>query len=134
MNSLENAINELGDVFDKHGVNANSPTTSYDSEWRNDSKLIIEILGRQGIVDTLGALKEALLLIESERGNEDGENFYESQECKNLNHCILVIDHCMTACDLDMAYGYGKAREVAMERFKENIRELEMPQMLKEQA
>lgn len=134
MNELNNAINELGDVFDKHGVVTNQPATSYDSEWRNDSKLIAEILGRQGVAETLGALKEALLLIISELGNEDGEDFYESQECKNLDHCILVIDHCMTACDLDMAYGHGEARKIAMERFKDNISELETPSMLREQA
>lgn len=108
--------------------------TSYDAEWRNDAKIIKEMILREGVTNTLGAFVEALKFIEADRGNDDGEEFYESQECKNLDHCKQVIEHVMAACDLDVTYGYGEARKVAMERFEENIKELESLNIFKEQA
>ncbi len=108
--------------------------TTYDALWRSDAKIIKEIIDNQGIAATFGAFIYALETIETERADEDGEKFYESQECKNLDHCKKVIEHVMTACDLDITCGYGEARKVAMERFKENIKELEKLNIFKEQA
>lgn len=102
--------------------------------WLRDVARIEILMEREGICNTFGALLEALQNIENDYAELYGEEFYESQEYKNLQHCQQVIDCVMTACDLDIEYGYGEARKVAMELFKENMRELEAPEMLKEQA
>lgn len=134
MDALDEAVKQLKAVFDEHGIDTDNTVTTYDAKWRSDAKIMKEIILREGVTNTLGAFVEALNYIEADRGNEDGEEFYESQEYKNLQHCQKVIDCVMTACDLDIEYGYGESRKVAMERFKENMRELEAPEMLKEQA
>lgn len=149
MSKLDDALDAFKAILKKYGIDTSKqetpyangamftsevPPTTYDAEWRNDAKIIKEMILREGVTNTLGAFVEALNFIEADRGNEDGEEFYESQECKNLDHCKKVIGYVMTACDLDITYGYGEARKVAMERFKENIRELESLEMLKEQA
>ena len=141
MNKLDKAIRSFKEIFEKHGIDPNTTASAisdfarlYDAEWRNDAKIIKEMILREGVTNTLGAFVEALNFIEADRGNEDGEEFYESQECKNLDHCKKVIEHVMAACDLDITYGYGEARKVAMERFKENIKELEKLNIFKEQA
>ena len=103
-------------------------------EWLKHVARIEVLIESDGMYNALGAFLEALQNIEKDRGEEYGEEFYESQEYKNLQHCQKVIDCVMTACDLDIEYGYGESRKVAMERFKENMRELEAPEMLKEQA
>jgi hypothetical protein len=95
----------------------------------------IEVLIEQdGMYNAFGAFLEALQNIEKERIDDQGDEFYESQEYRNLQHCQQIVDHVMTACDLDVEFGYGEARKVAMERFKDNIREYETPKLLKEQA
>ena len=150
MSKLDRALKSFKAIFKKYGINADKKAvaqelnntfslykdtgTRYDAKWRNDAKIIKEIILREGVTNTLGAFAEALNFIESDRGNEDGEEFYESQECKNLDHCKKVIDLVMTACDLDVTYGYGEARKVAMERFKENMRETDTIEFFKEQA
>lgn len=103
-------------------------------EWLKHVARIEVLIESDGMYNALGAFLEALQNIEKDRGEEYGEEFYGSQECKNLDHCKKVIEHVMAACDLDITYGYGEARKVAMERFEENMRELEAPEMLKEQA
>ena len=141
MNKLDKAIRSFKEIFEKHGIDPNTTASAisdfarlYDAEWRNDAKIIKEMILREGVTNTLGAFVEALNFIEADRGHEDGEEFYESQECKNIDHCKKVIEHVMTACDLDATYGYGEARKVAMERFEENINELEKLNIFKEQA
>lgn len=94
-------------------------------------ELLIE---QRGVTSAIEAVLEAVINIRADNEEEFGEEYFESQEYKNYEHCEKVLDHVMTACDLNIIYGYGEARKVAMERFKENIRELESPEMLKEQA
>lgn len=95
------------------------------------SEVLIE---SEGMYNTLGAILEALQNIEKERANDSGEEFYKSQECKNMKHCQEVVSCAMTACDLDITYGYAEARKVAMERFEENIKAMESINIFKEQA
>lgn len=92
------------------------------------------LIEQDGVSAAVGAVLQAVQNINADREEEFGEEYFESREYKNYEHCEKVLDHVMTACDLDMTYGYGEARKVAKERFMENIRELESPEMLKEQA
>lgn len=149
MSRLDDALDAFKAILKKYGIDTSKqetpyvngamftsevPPTTYDAEWRNDAKIIKEMILREGVTNTLGAFVEALNFIEADRGHEDGEEFYESQECKNLDHCKQVIEHVMTACDLDVTYGYGEARKVAMERLKNDMRETDTIEFFKEQA
>ena len=139
--NLNKSLDAFKAIFEKHGIDPKTTSfaessleKAYDNEWRNDAKIIKEMILREGVTNTLGAFVDALNFIEADRGHEDGEEFYESQEYKNLQHCQQVIDIVMTACDLDITYGYGEARKVSLERFEENIKELEKLNIFKEQA
>lgn len=104
-------------------------------EWLKHVARIEVLIEFDGMYNALGAFLEALQNIEKERGEDYGKEFYESQEYMNLQHCQQVIEHVMTACDLDIEFGYGEARKVSMDRFKKNIKKLaEIPELLKEQA
>jgi hypothetical protein len=80
------------------------------------------------------AALQAVQNIENERLDEtENEEFYESQEYKNLQHCKTIIEHVMSACDLDITYGYAEARKIAMERFEEAMKD-ELQNTLREQG
>jgi GTPase SAR1 family protein len=80
------------------------------------------------------AALQAVQNIENERLDEtENEEFFESQEYKNLQHCKTVIEYVMSACNLDITYGYAEARKIAMERFEEAMRD-ELPNTLREQG
>lgn len=95
-------------------------------EWLRNVAHIEVLIENYGVNNAFGAFLEALQSIEKEHGEDYGEEFYESQEYRNLQHYQQVIEHVMAA---------GGARKVAMDRLKEHIKELtEMPELLKEQA
>lgn len=102
--------------------------------WLRDVARIEILMEREGICNTFGALLEALQNIENDYAELDGEEFFESPEYKNLQHCQQVVEYVMTACDLDMTYGYGEARKVAMERLKNDMHETDTIEFFKEQA
>ncbi len=102
--------------------------------WLRDVARIEILMEREGICNTFGALLEALQNIENDYAELYGEEFYESPEYKNLQHCQQVVEYVMDACDLHLELSSRDARNILMERFKENMRELEAPEMLKEQA
>ena len=92
------------------------------------------LIEQNGVTRSLEAVLKAIQNIEAERLEEnENEEFFESQEYKNLQHCKTVIEHVMSACDLDITYGYAEARKVAMERFEEAMKD-ELPNTLREQA
>ena len=103
-------------------------------EWLKHVARIEVLIEFDGMYNALGAFLEALQNIEKERFDEYGGEFYESQEYKNLQHCQQVIDCVMEACDLNLELNTGAVRNILMERFKENMRGIEAPEMLKEQA
>ena len=100
-------------------------------EWLRHVAYIEVLIENDGVNNAFGAFLEALQNIEKERREDYDEEFYESQEYKNLQHCQQVIEHVMATRDLDIEFGDGEARKVAMERFKELT---EMSELLKEQA
>jgi len=103
-------------------------------EWLKHVARIEVLIESDGMYNALGAFLEALQNIEKDRGEEYGEEFYESQEYKNLQHCQQVIDCVMTACDLDIECSQSETRNAAMDQLKENISELETPELFKTQA
>ena len=124
---------EIKEVFEEYDKSTTQKKTKYDELWRKDVARIEVLIEREGMYNALGAILEALQNIEKERANDGGEEFHESQECKNLEHCQEVVSCAMTACDLDITYGHAEARKVAMERFKIET-DADLPQILKEQA
>ena len=134
MDALDIAVKQLKAVFNKRGIDADNTVTTYDAEWRQDAKLIKEMILREGVTNTFGAFLEALQLIEKDRGNVGGEEFYESEEYLNLQHCQQAVSHVMAACDFDIEHSHSETRNAAMDQLKENISELETPELFKRQA
>ena len=84
--------------------------------WLRHVAQIEVLIESEGMYNTLGAVLEALQTLKKNAQMIAAKSSRIAR--MQFRACQEIVSCAMTACDLDITYGYTKARKVAMERFK----------------